>query len=397
MPRHDYGDGPESDHLEGRGAWRAAAVLALTGLTMLGLAVPSEGGFAFRKPLAINGSQVVGGPHLDFPVLVSIVDPDLRSVANGGGVESDQGYDIAFRAADGTTPLDWEIEWYDPTNGALVAWVRFPGTVGPPDTRIQNGVDTPFYAYYGDPTIGCCQTSHGDVWDANFRYVLHLDQFTGNPVDSTRNGVGTQVDPNGDGVEIYRGNMGSPINLVAWDLATDVHLPTPPPPTYGPTTDTYLRVVDGTIPADQPYTFEAWFRMDNVNPNYVGIVTKGRDGGFADWAGLWVSDIANGNVMTNGNNTNGDVFGSTTLVTNRWYYGAVTWTTGRRRVYLYDLGEANDTAGPFTHGAITLPSRVGDDSNGSYLDGRIDEIRVSNVERSSQWLQTTARNQACSA
>jgi hypothetical protein len=144
---------------------RPLPLAALVGLALLlGSTGLAEASFAHRKPITIDGTRVVGGPHLDFPVLVSVVDPELATIANGGGVTSPSGYDIAFRAADGTTILDWEVERYDGANGTLVAWVRLPGTVGPPDTRVQNGVSTVFYVYYGDPTIGCCQTRHGWVW-----------------------------------------------------------------------------------------------------------------------------------------------------------------------------------------------------------------------------------------
>ena len=169
--------------------------------------------------------------------------------------------------------------------------MRLPGTAGPPDTRVQNGVSTVFYIYYGDPTIGCCQTRQGSVWDANYRYVYH---FTDAPArqpaldgpPSTRRGTASAHGsiPRVMAAQLLRGDMGSPIFSGAWDLTTP---PTTPPATFGLTTDTFLSVRDGTLAANQPYTIEAWFRMDGpVSINYVGIVTKGRDGGFVDWVGL---------------------------------------------------------------------------------------------------------------
>jgi hypothetical protein len=380
----------------------AAALVAAA--LVCGLTATAEASFAYRKTITINGTRVVGGPHLDFPVLVSVVDPELRTTANGGGVTSDAGYDIAFRAADGTTVLDWEIEYYNGTNGALTAWVRLPGTAGPPDTRVQNGVSTVFYLYYGDPTIGCCQTRHGWVWDANYRFVYHFHDGVSNPVtvapvDKTKSGVGSRINPQGDpAVVINWGDMGSPIYAGAWDLTT--------PPTILPgeefllTTDTFLSVRDGTLAANQPYTIEAWFLMDVVNPNYVGIVTKGRDGGFNDWVGMWVSDNTTTppNALALGNLTGGDVFGTTTLVAGRWYYGAVTSTPGSpatRRVFLYDALQTTDSTTDATLAAVTPPSRVGDDSNGNWLNGRIDEVRFSNVVRAPGWVRTTARNEGC--
>jgi len=381
---------------------RAACLLLLAG------AARAEAGFAFRKPVTIDGSRVVGGPHLDFPVLVTVQDPNLRTVAAGGGVQNASGYDITFRAADGTTVLDYEIEFYDGSGafaGTLTAWVRLPGTLGPPDTRVQNGVNTVFYIYYGDPTIGCCQTRQGWVWDANYRYVYHFTDWATNPVtvapvDATKNGVGSRVNPQGDGtLSLTWGDMGSPILSGAWDLTT---APTVPPAAFGLTTDTFLSVRDGTLAANQPYTIEGWFLMDLVNAgNYVGIVTKGRDGGFNDWVGLWVTDNTTipPNALALGNFTGGDVIGTTTLVAGRWYYGAVTSTPGSpatRRVFLYDALQRTDALTNAPLAAVLPPSRVGDDSNGNWLNGKVDEVRFSNVARSQQWLQTTARNQACS-
>ena len=45
--------------------------------------------------------------------------------------------------------------------------------------------------------------------------------------------------------------------------------------------------------------------------------------------------------------------------------------------------------------AIAQPTRVGDDSNGNYLDGQVDEVRFSNVARSGNWITTTFQNHRC--
>ena len=63
---------------------------------------------------------------------------------------------------------------------------------------IQNGVNTQFYVYYGDPELTCIQTRHGDVWDAGYRAVLPFIETSGNPVDPTSNGVAGRLNPQGD-------------------------------------------------------------------------------------------------------------------------------------------------------------------------------------------------------
>ena len=63
---------------------------------------------------------VTGGPHADFPVLVSVTESWLRDAASGGVVTSSAGYDIRFFAdAGGTTRLSYEIERYTPASREL--------------------------------------------------------------------------------------------------------------------------------------------------------------------------------------------------------------------------------------------------------------------------------------
>jgi hypothetical protein len=151
-------------------AFLTAAIAVLPG--------PADAAFAFRKPLVVQGSRIMGGPHTDHPVLINIIDPNLRTVAFGGNVRSASGFDIEFRASDLVTILDHEIEQYAPSTGALVAWVRLP--------TMTNGTNVTIHAYYGDPSVTCARNNPRQVWDANYRYVYHVGESGGaNPADST--------------------------------------------------------------------------------------------------------------------------------------------------------------------------------------------------------------------
>ena len=82
----------------------------------------------------------------NFTVLVSLTDPALKTIANGGHVANANGFDIGFYAdSGGTTKLKWEVEKYDGTTGNLIAWVKIPS--------VSSTTDTVFYLFYGDPSI----------------------------------------------------------------------------------------------------------------------------------------------------------------------------------------------------------------------------------------------------
>jgi hypothetical protein len=113
----------------------------------------------------------------DFPVLISGTYSYLATTAHGGKVQSANGYDIAFFADSGlATKLDHEVESYDPTTGAIVAWVRIPS--------LSSSTDTVIYVAYSNAPITSDQSNKTGVWDSNYKAVLHLS--SGN--DSTSNG-----------------------------------------------------------------------------------------------------------------------------------------------------------------------------------------------------------------
>jgi uncharacterized repeat protein (TIGR01451 family) len=108
-------------------------------------------------------------------MLVSVTDPTLRTVGNGGHVQNANGYDIIFKAVDdtscggpGTSPcsLDHEVEKFVASTGELVAWVRIPSI----------NTATVIYMYYGDSTVSLPTENPTSVWDANFRGVWHLKE-----------------------------------------------------------------------------------------------------------------------------------------------------------------------------------------------------------------------------
>ena len=137
----------------------------------------NEGRFEYRKQITISDSMTPGicsGNLSNFPVLVDTTNwpaadkNALRTVSNGGHVYSPYGYDIIFRASDGITQLDHEIERYNGTTGELIAWVRIP-------TLIYNG-NTTIYIYYGNAGITSATQNPTGVWDTNYLAVYHMNQ-----------------------------------------------------------------------------------------------------------------------------------------------------------------------------------------------------------------------------
>ncbi len=130
-------------------------------------------GYAYRRGLAVNGALVTGN-LTNFPVLVSLNDEFLVSK-----VLTADGSDLSFTLADGTV-LPHEIELYTKASGRLVAWVKLP--------EVTAGAATGFYVNYGHAAPPVPAFSAGDVWDAGFMMVQHLEESAGPISDSTANG-----------------------------------------------------------------------------------------------------------------------------------------------------------------------------------------------------------------
>ena len=136
-----------------------------------------------KRSLTIDHTKVPS-TQSNFTVLVSLTDPALKTVANGGHVANANGYDIGFYAdSGGTVKLKWEVEKYDGTTGNLIAWVKIPS--------VSSSTDTVFYLMYGDSSINTNQSDPPNTWDSNFKGVWHMNDSAANTTirESTATGA----------------------------------------------------------------------------------------------------------------------------------------------------------------------------------------------------------------
>jgi hypothetical protein len=367
----------------GSSAWRCGGLVAL--VLGPGLSATAEAAFAYRKPLTIQGARVSGAPHTSFPVLISQVDPNLRTLANGGRVSSANGYDIAFMLQSTGARLDHEIESYDGTTGTLVAWVRIPSLTA---------ADQTVFIYYGDPEIRCAQNaSPTAVWDANYVGVWHLkeDPSSSPPQvrDSTTNANHGTTQGAMTGGDQIPGQIDGSLDLDG--------------------VDDYVAVPDAnSLDISSSFTLEAWARWSTVSSNGY-ILEKGGAGPFENNYYLWWNDntvITPNKSVVAGFSTGAafrDVFFVSTPSVGQWHHVVTVFDDPANQLRTYFDGvqvASNGAAG--SPGVDTGELRFGRDSKGLFSgdvwwNGALDEIRVSNALRSAGWIQTTYNNASCPA
>lgn len=324
-------------------------------------------GSAPRRALDITDTQVVGGPHVDFPLLVSLAEPWLRDVAHGGEVARPDGFDLYFAAdATGTQRLAHEVERYDPGTGTLVAWVKIPALSGA----------TMVYVHHGDATITTSQEDVPAVW-AGYQLVMHL----GDIGDASANTSSFDVMTSGSAVGQIAGSH-------AFDGVDD-------------------RIIVGPAPAlDDVFvaggTSEGWFFARTIGENGFGrFFDKGHTSGWSMSLDGTAQTLAL--VYGSAGTGFGEWLGTTNAVSfNGWHHAAISFNSDSSAndptLYIdgVPLG-VNEIVTP--SGAMDLDTsfdlHVGNRlDNTRTFDGQLDELRLSTVVRDGAWIATQYRNQA---
>lgn len=315
--------------------------------------------WGYRQRITIDHVKIAGD-EVDFPLLIDVTDgTNLKDVSNGGHVVSPNGYDIRFYDT-ACNELDFEIEYYDNGTGRLRCWVKIPSLSSTNDTYI--------YIYYGnnDPAVLAADPSSTDTWDANFGAVWHMtDLTTASIEDSTANA--------NNGSKMAANNPSETTGIIykAQYFTND---------SINCGTDSSMEGTNITV--------ETWVKNSNWTNNQL-ILEK-----------------------ENGTGTQGykiQVYGATLYYSFRgvgagnWNYAHVMATSvWHHLITRYDGTNAESridkiakhsavAAGAIAYGYNVLFLGAYDGS-ALYYVGDMDEVRISDIARSNNWLDTTYNN-----
>jgi len=340
---------------------------------------PAEAAYGYRKAITIRAASVSGSVS-EFPVLVSIAsDNQLRTVANGGHVQNGNGYDIVFRAADGTTPLVHEIESYYPLTGQLTAWVKVPALSSTSDTLI--------YMYYGDASVTSLQENPNSVWDTSYKGVWHLNNSVLDSTSSGNNGTDNGTTDAGGKIAKAREFNG---------------------------TSGYVSTASTDLKSADNFTISLWFKADATNFAHH-LVWQGENDGNG-WGGQQEMHLTLGNLNNSDQYNNRLIFflgyrqasdGNPLSVrydfsdTANWHHAAVVVSsmsgTPAAKLYVDGLERHSDTsaASETARGDWNTGLRIGRPYTAERrFDGKLDEVRIATTNRSADWVRTEYNNQS---
>ena len=156
-------------------------------LCLLASATSTVAGFGFRKEIRILSAQVSGSSDLtSFPVLVSLVDADLRTVGFLGKVENANGFDIVFRQAGCRAAAFTQAAAHQDSSGwksakilsslAAATWYYIAATYDGSDIRVYLDGSLEDTQPAGTPLVSAGDFSIGSSFVGNDPFPGHLDE-----------------------------------------------------------------------------------------------------------------------------------------------------------------------------------------------------------------------------
>lgn len=311
----------------------------------------------YRKKININSLNVIDD-LVDFPILINLFsDNDLKN-----NTQSD-GDDIVFTDVAGNK-LAHEIEYYNETNGNLVAWVRIP--------FLSSSVDTILYLYYGNPDVSNQEDVSG-TWNDNYIIVQHLEETSGKHYDSTKySNDGDWLDLNGQGNQNVQGIIDGANQFDGIDDFIDCGNDASLNVTEALTIEVFIRYSGGKYRSRIIDKYPATSIYINASTNKLG----------------WYGSI-------NGSSIDFE-FQYTIIPRNIWTHIAVTYANdslheiksyinGIKNMSIIDYSGSLDT----TIADLLIGNSFTKDNA---FNGTIDEFRISNIAFNESWINTEYDN-----
>jgi len=322
--------------------------------------------WSYYKQVTIDSIDQVTSTQTNIPILLNFTDSDLVDNA------LDNGSDIAFTLIDNSTQLNHEIESFNGTTGALIAWVNI--------TSLPHDSDLKINMYYGN--AGASNQEHiTDTWDSHYVSVWHCNASTGELYDSTaynKNTIAVKGAPSYQ----QTGKIGYGVSLNPADGTDGFNIPAD----YG--------IFAGL----HNYTLESWYTTLNVTSSQRLFSLYGEA-----LVIFWLDGATENDPIAFYTRIDAwDILSSDGYPTGTWTYAVATrHTTNGKGLYL-NGALANSNAWTGSQASRAEVNSIG--CNGvtpnDGLDGSIDEFRISDVARSTDWLNVcynTINNASTSA
>ena len=264
-----------------------------------------------------------------------------------------KGEDIRFLSSEGE-PLSYQIEEWDAANGRASIWVRIPNIKGNAWQEIK--------LRWGKADAKS-ESNGAAVFNESNGYltVFHMD-------DPVKDAVGT--------LELKDTGTTSSSGMVGRSRHFD-----------GGKGINCGQEITALPAGSSPHSTEAWFRAENPNATIVAWGNEKAQGKVV------MKFVSPPHIRMDCYFSGGNVAGGSTTPMSQWTHVVHTYTNGDSRIYVNGLLDGSNSRGPAL--AIKSPARmyIGGWYNRYQFAGDIDEVRISKVVRSADWVKLQYENQ----
>lgn len=317
-------------------------------------------GFSFYSPLTVTSSStLLPSTQTNFAVLVSFTDNRLKTVANGGHVQNANGYDIRPYTDSGlSSAMTYQLESYNASAGTVNLWAL----------KSSLALSDVFYLAYSDVTLST-DGSSTSTWDSNYKDVYHVPDGTTLNVNDFK-GAKNLTNAN--------------VTAAAGKIDGGAHF-----------NGSNAKLTNTSITIPTTGTLSCWFKP-NVDSTNIRTIWDTRVASPLTIFGI--QPFSDGKTYAgwynNGNDDRCVWTESGGFASGTSYYVTLTWTNGgTTELRVNGVSKATSASLDATWDTSTATSSLGFDNDAAFSNIDEDEIRLSDIVRSNDWITAEYNNQ----
>lgn len=327
--------------------------------------------WSYRKQITFDNSAQAEN-LTNIPILVKLTASNFDFAK-----AQSAGQDIRFTDSDGTTLLSYEIEKWDNVNSIAYIWVKVP------QIDASSSSDS-IFMYYGNNSASDAQAATS-VWSNGYAAVWHLKESANGTAGEYKDALGV-INGQGGGGTVSRVPVASSSGQI--DGAQ----------TFTSANSSYISIGDAAgLDQTGDMTVEAWTKPSSISATTQIVLEKG-DGATAanrQYSFRLASSNQWAFFLYTGSTTNSATDNSTAPSTSRFDFLTGVRTDNSIKMYTNGSNKATTTiSGTTNTSSNTLAIGRPGTANNTYYNGVIDEVRISSVARSANWIAATYKSES---
>jgi hypothetical protein len=338
---------------------------------------PDVSGYSCYRTIRVDHAKISGtDPLANFPLLVKFENDSYLSAGTCGWIKNSDGWDIIFTDDSGTPTVqyDHEIEMFVGAAGTLFAWVRIPSLSATAYTDLR--------MWYGNS--GATDTSNPTgVWDCNYKGVWHLKEDPSGTAPQMKDSTSNANHGTTYGA-MTSDDQVSGTDKIGGSLDFDGNNSEPDE----------VKFPDPIIGNSAAWTITAWIQMGADTADQRTIYSEAHETAYNGYSFLYVDD-SNNYVKYYSDNSGEVISGTTNVEDNQPHHIAMVQRSKTdRELFVDNVSQDSGTANPgtLTYNTASIGYLRAEDWVADPFKGIIDEVRVSNVARSDEWIEAEYKN-----